>query len=164
LLSAYSYLIYPLLLLGLRQCFKREVRRAPIEPSVSVIIAVHNEERSIREKIRNTLAVNYPHHKLQILVASDASTDGTDAAVREFPEVLLCRSNVRKGKEFAQRSALTSAQGEILVFTDAGTLPPQDFLGHLTGEQQDAPDGGDHGEAEGKSESSWARPGGLGER
>src|SRR5262245_36799116 len=130
-LSVYSYVIYPLLLLALLRFFKREVRRAPIEPSVSVIITVHNQERGISEKIRNTLALDYPRDRLQVLVASDASTDGTDAAVREFSDALLCRSEVRKGKEFAQRQATLSAKGDILVFTDAGTLVKQDALRRL---------------------------------
>jgi cellulose synthase/poly-beta-1,6-N-acetylglucosamine synthase-like glycosyltransferase len=122
LLSIYSYFIYPVLLLILRLFRRREIARSPIEPRVSLIITAYNEENKIEGKLRNSREVEYPSAQLEIIVASDSSTDRTDAIVSATPGVKLVRADVRKGKEYAQKLAVQQATGEILVFTDTGTM------------------------------------------
>ena len=100
----------------------RTVRRAQITPRVSFIIAAYNEERRLGEKIANTLCQTYPASRLEIIVASDGSTDGTDAIARAFGDrVRLVRAPERLGKEAAQQLAVEAASGEILIFSDVAT-------------------------------------------
>ncbi len=104
--------------------FPKSVKRAAIEPSVSIIITAYNEERDIREKLENTLLIDYPLEKLEIIVASDCSSDGTDAIVREFAvkNVKLLRQPERHGKTAAQNMAVENASGEIILFSDATSM------------------------------------------
>ena len=77
----YAYLGYPAILMGLLLVRDRRVTRAAVRPSVSFIITAYNEERRIREKLENTLGQDYPAACLEIIVASDCSTDRTDEIV-----------------------------------------------------------------------------------
>ncbi len=122
LLSIYSYFLYPLLLFALRGIKRKEIAKADIEPRVSLIITAYNEEAKIAGKLRNSREVEYPAANLEIIVASDASTDGTDGIVKATPGVKLVRADMRKGKEYAQKLAVQQATGEILIFTDTGTM------------------------------------------
>jgi glycosyltransferase involved in cell wall biosynthesis len=124
LLVAYTYVGYPLVLWVLTRIRSRPAVREEVTPSVSVIIAARNEADKIRHKIEHTLALDYPRERLEILVASDASDDGTDGIVGEYAgrRVHLVRAPQRKGKEHVQSVALAVARGEIVVFTDAATL------------------------------------------
>jgi cellulose synthase/poly-beta-1,6-N-acetylglucosamine synthase-like glycosyltransferase len=101
----------------------KPVRRASITPSVSFVIAARNEAPRIGEKLENALALDYPPGRLEIIVASDASDDGTDEIVRAYEPagVKLVRSPERRGKEHAQALAIGVSQGEILVFSDVAT-------------------------------------------
>src|SRR5258705_5584243 len=78
---AYVYVGFPALIYALATIRPRPVQKAPYEPSVSFIIAAYNEEKAIAEKLENTLALDYPRERLEILVASDGSTDRTDEIV-----------------------------------------------------------------------------------
>ena len=120
----YAYGGYPLVLWTLTKVRNRAVLRADIFPSVSFIITAYNEDKRIREKLDNTLIQDYPKDLLEITVASDASTDRTDAIVEEYraSRIRLIRAPERKGKENAQRHAIEAASGEILVFSDVGTM------------------------------------------
>jgi hypothetical protein len=95
---------------------------------VSLIIACRNEAKRLREKLDNALALDYPG--IEIVVASDASDDGSDDIVSEYAArgVRLVRSRQRRGKEFAQGLAITEATGDVLVFSDAGTDLPTDSI------------------------------------
>jgi cellulose synthase/poly-beta-1,6-N-acetylglucosamine synthase-like glycosyltransferase len=126
----YTYAGYPLLVLLVSIFRSRTVLRSANEPSVSVIIAAHNEERAIRGKLENTLALDYPATKLEVIVASDCSTDRTDEITREFASrgVHLHRQSERLGKTAAQNAAVTIARGEIVLFSDATTLYRPDVL------------------------------------
>lgn len=132
-LVAYTYVGYPLVLWGLTRLRPRDARKAPCQPTVSVIIAARNEADKIRRKIEHTLALDYPADCLEILVASDASDDGTDAIVEEYAGrgVRLVRAPLRKGKENAQALALAAATGEIIVMTDSATLLEPEALRRL---------------------------------
>jgi len=121
---AYAYAGYPLMLALVGWLRPRRVRRAPVTPGVSFVITAHNEERRIAAKLENTLRQAYPCDALEVLVASDGSTDRTDDIVRSFEAqgVRLARTAHRQGKEHAQRAAIAASRGEILVFSDAGTM------------------------------------------
>ena len=126
----YTYAGYPLLL-GLVSAFRpQRVQRGEIEPAVSVIITAYNEERDLKTKLENTLALDYPRDLLEIIVASDCSTDRTDEITREFSAqgVRLCRQTERLGKTAAQNSAVEQARGEIILFSDATSLYERDVL------------------------------------
>jgi cellulose synthase/poly-beta-1,6-N-acetylglucosamine synthase-like glycosyltransferase len=121
---AFIYAGYPALMFALSLILRRPVRRDDITPRVSVIIAAYNEERDIEAKLKNTLAFDYPRDRLEIIVASDCSTDRTDDIVRSFSAqgVILRRQFERLGKTVAQNRAVKFSSGEILVFSDATTI------------------------------------------
>ncbi len=129
-LIAFIYVGYPVLIFVISLAFRRPVRRDDITPRVSVIIAAYNEERDIKAKLKNTLALDYPRDRLEIVVASDCSTDRTDEIVREFSKlgVILYRQPERFGKTIAQNRAVKVSSGEILVFSDATTMYEPDAV------------------------------------
>jgi cellulose synthase/poly-beta-1,6-N-acetylglucosamine synthase-like glycosyltransferase len=102
--------------------FERPIAEGNIEPTLSVVIACYNEERHIRGRIENLLACDYPREKLEVVVASDGSTDATEQIVRDFgqPSIRAVRVN-RGGKGLALNAGVAAATGEVLVFTDANT-------------------------------------------
>ncbi|HEX8775499.1 MAG TPA: glycosyltransferase family 2 protein [Pyrinomonadaceae bacterium] len=126
----YTYAGYPLLVAIVSRLRPRPVRRAPNVPSVSVIITAYNEERDLRAKLENTLALDYPKELMEVIVASDCSTDRTDEIAREFAArgVRLHRQRERLGKTAAQNAAVSVARGEIILFSDATTLYSADVL------------------------------------
>src|SRR4026208_1115593 len=81
-LVVYAYAGYPLALMALTYFTDRPVRKCLIQPRVSFVIAAHNEQQRIAEKINNTLRQDYPAESIEIIVASDCSTDRTDEIVR----------------------------------------------------------------------------------
>jgi glycosyltransferase involved in cell wall biosynthesis len=135
----YAYVGYPCALHLVSLFRKRPVRKAGITPRVSFIISAHNEEARIREKIENTLAQGYPAHLLEVIVASDCSTDRTDDIVREYPDrIRLVRASERRGKEAAQLLAIEACSGEILIFSDVATALASDGVQAIVGNFADA--------------------------
>jgi len=132
-LVVYTYFGYPLVLWAFARVRPRRVLKKEIFPSVSIIIAARNEADKIRQKIDHTLALDYPAERLEILVASDASDDATDEFVKEYATrgIHLVRAPQRRGKEHVQGLAVSVANGDILVFTDAATLLEPDALWRL---------------------------------
>ena len=122
-LLGYVYIGYPLVVYLYSVVFAKPLNRGQIEPTVTILITAFNEESSIREKIENTLAIEYPREKLEILVASDGSTDRTDEIVPEMADrgVKLFRQEGRVGKTITQNNAVERATGEIVLFSDATT-------------------------------------------
>lgn len=120
----YAYAGYPLLLKALSIFRSRPVRKGPFAPNVSLIITAYNEEKRIEAKLKNALEQIYPKDKLEIIVASDCSSDDTDQIVLSYQSsgVRLVRAPERKGKENAQKHAVEKASGEILVFSDVATV------------------------------------------
>jgi cellulose synthase/poly-beta-1,6-N-acetylglucosamine synthase-like glycosyltransferase len=130
----WTQLGYPLFAAALARVHARPVRKRDFIPSVSLIIAAHDEEDVIERRLGNLLALDYPPDKLEILVASDASDDRTDelveaVAARE-PRVRLLRCP-REGKVAAQNRAVRETQGEILAFSDANAQWQPDALRKL---------------------------------
>jgi cellulose synthase/poly-beta-1,6-N-acetylglucosamine synthase-like glycosyltransferase len=126
----YVYVGYPLLVYAVSRVFPKNVNRAACAPTVTVLITAYNEEKDIRHKLENTLRIDYAPEKLEILVASDGSTDKTDEIVREFASrgVRLFRQEGRAGKTFTQNKAVERARGEIILFSDATTDYRADVL------------------------------------
>jgi cellulose synthase/poly-beta-1,6-N-acetylglucosamine synthase-like glycosyltransferase len=108
------------------------ILRKRITPSISIVIAVRNEEATLPAKLENLGLLNYPLDKLQIVIASDGSTDGTASILRaqvsRIDPVILDESN---GKSFALNEAIKRSSGEILVFLDARQFVEPDALYEL---------------------------------
>jgi len=123
LFVAYTYLGYPALLKLLASL--RPAWRPPSEPEVwprvTITVPAYNEEETIRGTIESLLALDYPPDRRQILVVSDASTDGTDDIVRSYADrgVELFRVTHRAGKTAAENAARARLTGDIIVNTDA---------------------------------------------
>ncbi len=126
----YAYFGYPAFLYFLSFFKGRPVLKERIQPYISVIIAACNEERRIRDKIENTLSLDYPTDKKEIIVASDGSTDRTNEIASEYKErgVILVAPVKRRGKEAVQWEAIQVARGEILIFSDVATTLAKDGL------------------------------------
>ncbi|MBW2734253.1 MAG: glycosyltransferase family 2 protein [Deltaproteobacteria bacterium] len=125
---SYTYLGYPALIYGLSRLRPRDVKRAPIEPKVSVVLAAHNEEARMGDKLENLLALDYPADQLEVIVVSDGSSDGTENIVKSFAGrgVILERLHEPSGKAVALNRGVARANGEIIVFCDARQdLDPQ---------------------------------------
>ncbi|MGO9086143.1 MAG: glycosyltransferase [Candidatus Sulfotelmatobacter sp.] len=123
----YGWVGYPLLILTLRSLFARAGNRTErlSDPFVSIIIPVHNEQQKIAAKIENCLELVYPHNRLEILVASDGSTDRTEEIVQPYlvrdSRIRWLQSDKRVGKSGVQNLAAAEARGNILFFTDTNT-------------------------------------------
>ena len=121
-IGIYAYVGYPILLkvVALTRGDDRLVQDFAW-PFITITVPCYNEERNIRETLDALLAVDYPTDKRQIIVISDASSDGTDDIVREFAGrgVELLRLDARRGKSAAENAAGRVARGEIIVNTDA---------------------------------------------
>lgn len=126
----YVYAGYPLLVFIVSLISPKRVKRGKFEPRVTVLITAYNEEQAIRRKLENTFAIDYRKDKLEILVASDGSTDSTDEIVEEFADrgVKLFRQEGRLGKTYTQNKAVELATGEIILFSDATTAYPPDVM------------------------------------
>ncbi len=119
----YTYIGYPLLIIILSLFINKRIERRDIEPTVTFLITVYNEEQAIEEKLNNTFNLDYPREKLEIIVASDGSTDQTDKIVRKFGDrgVILHRVEGRVGKTETQNQTMKIATGEIIIFSDGTT-------------------------------------------
>jgi cellulose synthase/poly-beta-1,6-N-acetylglucosamine synthase-like glycosyltransferase len=100
------------------------VRAAPHTPPMTVIIAAYNEAEHIEATVRNKLAQDYPPERLDVIVVSDGSDDGTDDIVQgiDDPRVKLVRQEPRQGKTAGLNLAVQQATGELIVFSDANSL------------------------------------------
>jgi poly-beta-1,6-N-acetyl-D-glucosamine synthase len=120
--TAYVYIGYLTFLWIRARIHSKPVQRAPMVPSVSVVMVVRNEEAVLAEKLRNLLELEYPAQQCQIVVVSDGSTDGTEAILREQalnPRVHGLFNQLARGKAQGLNDGVSLAQGEIIVFTDA---------------------------------------------
>jgi cellulose synthase/poly-beta-1,6-N-acetylglucosamine synthase-like glycosyltransferase len=121
---------YPVAAAALARLRGRPVRKRDFTPSVSVIVAAHNEEDVIERRLQNLLELDYPREQLELVVASDASTDRTDELAEAEPDVRLLRCP-RGGKVAAQNQAVRETRGEILAFSDANAQWKPDALRKL---------------------------------
>ncbi len=135
----YVYAGYPLLLALIGLFVRGKRPEQGNYPRLSVLIAAYNEEAAIAEKIKQTLALEYPKDKLEVLVLSDCSTDRTDEIVKSYPDsrVRLVRMAERRGKTSAQNFGIREAQGEVVVFSDATAIYHPRALAYLATNYQD---------------------------
>ena len=121
---AYTYVGYSLLVLALAGVFKRRLLLSAELPRVTYLITAYNEERSLQAKLDQVLSLDYPRDKLEVMVASDGSTDRTDDIVSQYAarDVKLVRVEGRVGKTETQNQAVRLATGDVIVFSDATTL------------------------------------------
>jgi cellulose synthase/poly-beta-1,6-N-acetylglucosamine synthase-like glycosyltransferase len=119
----YVYVLFPVTVRLLARRLGAVVIEADPPLSVSIIVTAYNEEKGILAKLENLLALDYPRDLVDIIVASDASSDATDRLVRDCgaERVQLLRVEGRQGKTACQNAAADMARGEIVVFTDATT-------------------------------------------
>ena len=129
----YVYAGYPLALFLLSKLRRNDVNKKPFEPLVSLIIAAHNEAEFIKQTVQNKLDLDYPIERLEIIVVSDGSEDGTDEIVKQFSSdrVRLIRQQPRAGKTSALNLSIEQALGDIIVFSDANSLYESDALEKL---------------------------------
>ena len=135
----YAMVGYPCILKILDKIIRpaKNTQDLSYEPPVTYMIVAHNEDSVIESKLENALELSYPADKFQIIVASDNSTDKTNALVTKFIEmhpernIILYCSKEHKGKTNAQNEAQKLATGEILVMTDANTMVRPDAIREL---------------------------------
>lgn len=125
---------YPALMAALARARPRPVAGEDVTPSVALVVSAHDEEAVISRRLENLLELDYPRDRLQIVVASDGSTDRTDEIVEEVAardsRVRLLRCP-REGKVAAQHRAVRETESDVLAFTDANTSWRPDALGLL---------------------------------
>jgi poly-beta-1,6-N-acetyl-D-glucosamine synthase len=126
----YTFFGYPVWLYLGSRWRPRAVRRQPILPEVSVLMAVHNEADALPAKLRNLEEIDYPARYLEVIVVSDGSTDETNGMLQAWRgghrHVIIVPDN--EGKAVALNRAVSAANGEILVFTDARQLIEPDAV------------------------------------
>lgn len=122
---AYVYFGYPLLLLIISRIYKMKRKIDPkYLPSVTLLVAAYNEEKYMADKLDNCLSLDYPKEKLEIIVFSDASDDGTDDIVKQYQKkgIRLLRIEGRLGKTICQNEAVKASKGDIIIFTDTRAI------------------------------------------
>lgn len=142
----YTYMGYPLILSVWRRVRKRTTKKGEYLPSVSIILAVYNEEKLVERKLKNLLELDYPASLLEIIVSSDGSTDRTEEKVSRFlesaskaeagasgkPSIRLMAWPAHVGKAAALNRAVEHARGEIILFSDARQMLDRNVLLRLT--------------------------------
>lgn len=125
----WTHALYPIAAAALAAVRTRPVRKGDERPAVTVIVAAHNEELVIERRLENLQALDYPAHKLEIVVTSDASTDRTDELAAGAGARVV--ANVRGGKVAAQNNAVRQTSGDVVAFTDANSTWAPDALSTL---------------------------------
>jgi cellulose synthase/poly-beta-1,6-N-acetylglucosamine synthase-like glycosyltransferase len=129
-LIVWTYFGYFVVLAILSRLRPQEIIRQDNFPNISFIVTAYNEERRIKSKIENTLALSYPLDKIEIIMVSDGSTDKTNEIISSYATkgITLLVLPTRHGKHFGQHEAVKIAKGDIIVFTDATTFLNEDAL------------------------------------
>lgn len=133
----YGMLLY--LLVKIKEIFRKPpTRELPQElPEVTLLIPAYNEESVVKEKMANTLALNYPIAKLKIVWITDGSTDNTNALLGEYPQVEVLFDPRRGGKAAAFNRAMPFIKTPIVVYTDANTMLCEDTISEMVKEFTD---------------------------
>jgi cellulose synthase/poly-beta-1,6-N-acetylglucosamine synthase-like glycosyltransferase len=116
---AWTHALYPLAASALARVRNRPVAKADVLPTVTIVVAAHNEETVIARRIENLRALDYPADLVEIVVTSDASTDGTERLAADAGASVI--GNPRGGKVAAQNSAVRRTSSEVVAFTDANS-------------------------------------------
>jgi len=122
----YAYFGYPIVLALIGKLVRKPVKRphGDYTPKISVLIPVYNEENVIREKVENTLKLNYPTSEIEVLFISDGSDDRTNEIIDSYQSdfIRLIPLNERKGKANALNVGLKESKNDIIIFSDASIL------------------------------------------
>lgn len=131
----YAYAGYPVTLLILRRVLHREVKKADITPRVSILVPAYNERSNIERKIRNSLALDYPSDRFDVVIACDGSRDGTPQLAKALAasegaggRVRVLDFPVNRGKIMTLNAAVGEIDAEIIVFSDASAILNRDAL------------------------------------
>jgi len=128
--SVYSYIVFPVLLSGLGKLYNRVWKTGDYFPIVTMIISAYNEERDIEEKLKNSLLLDYPEDRIEIIVCSDGSTDRTNEIVAKIKDKRLSLKAFpdRLGKTICLNKVIPESKGEIIIFTDANSMLAPDMV------------------------------------
>lgn len=153
----YAYILFPLIVLVRGRLWARPFTQDDITPRVTIVVAAHNEESSIGEKLRNLLSIDYPSDRLEVIIASDGSDDDTEHIVRQFEGTRVrLLALPRRGKAYAMNAAVAASSGDILVFSDANSMYAPGALRALVRPFADATVGGVAGDQRYLADSSAA--------
>lgn len=124
---AYVYLGYPCLILLLKKVKESFRKSIPADaefelPTVTLMVTAYNEENWLKTKIKNAFDLDYPKGKLKVMIVNDGSTDGSEAIINGFPDVIHVHEHQRRGKMAAISRAMDSVDTDIVVYSDANTL------------------------------------------
>ncbi|MEQ8361825.1 MAG: glycosyltransferase family 2 protein [Cyclobacteriaceae bacterium] len=126
--SFYTYLGYPIIL-GLLVKLTRLSHTSPLSqykleemPEITLIVACYNEADILKEKIENTLQLDYPVNKVKYLFVTDGSTDNSEEIIRQYPEIELFHESERRGKNAAVNRVMNYVKTPITIYCDANTL------------------------------------------
>lgn len=129
---------YPISLVILKKLLKKENQKDySYEPTVTIMVVAHNEEKVIEEKLENIISMDYPSEKIDYIVASDYSTDRTDELVEQFisehteKRIRIHKSINHFGKTNAQNESQKLCTSEILIMTDANAIFNKDAVKEL---------------------------------
>ncbi|NII23644.1 glycosyltransferase family 2 protein [Pseudoflavitalea sp. X16] len=151
----YSYIGYGILLwiiLRIKSVFSSKSREPetgkpePAWPAVALVVAAYNEEDFILQKIENTLALDYPKDKLELIFITDGSSDNTPAIISRHPGILLLHQPERRGKVAAMNRAIQHVQAPLVIFCDANTLLNKDCVREIVKHYENPKVGGVAGE------------------
>jgi len=139
-LVAFAYVGYPLLLAALVRVVRRRPACGDVEPSLTLLVPAYNEEHALGAKLESCLKLDYPRERLQVLVLSDGSTDGTNEVAARYvgQGVELMAFAENRGKLAVLRDGIAAAQGEIVAFSDAACRLLPDSLRQLVRPFSDA--------------------------
>jgi cellulose synthase/poly-beta-1,6-N-acetylglucosamine synthase-like glycosyltransferase len=125
-----GYGIVLFFLVKLKRVFRKPINIDEVHftPTLTLVVAAYNEERIIEEKIQNTLSLDYPKDKFNIIFVTDGSTDQTASIISKYPQIKLMHKDGRSGKIAAVHRAMHEVHTEIVVFTDANTFLNKEAL------------------------------------
>lgn len=145
----YTYFGYGLVIWVLSGLKQKTLPVSPSDdelPEVTLVVAAYNEEAFIRQKIQNSMELDYPPSKLRFLFVTDGSTDRTPEIIKEYPSIEHFHEPVRKGKIHAVNRVMKSVTTSVTVFCDANTYLNKGAICNLVGHYQDPTIGGVAGE------------------
>jgi poly-beta-1,6-N-acetyl-D-glucosamine synthase len=145
---SYTYIGYGVVIWLLSKVRKRKTKldeSAPL-PDVTLLIAAYNEQEFIRQKIENTLALDYPKEKLRLFFVTDGSSDLTPHVVREYPHIALFHESQRRGKIHAVNRVMKFVKTPIVIFCDANTFLNKESIRNIVRHYADPQVGGVAGE------------------
>lgn len=133
-LCATTYVFYPITIYFVSKFFSLNIEKKDFCPLVSIIISAYNEEKHIEEKILNTLSLDYPKDKLELIIGSDGSVDRTVQFAKKYVKhgIKVLDFKINRGKTTVQNECVKASKGEILVFMDAASLLNKDAIKNIT--------------------------------